>query len=104
MTQIVYPGSSMLFNHEVRNQDTGAWIDDATVTVTVTDSTGAEVSGGNTWPATLAYKTGSKGIYQVTLQRTLAFVAGSAYTATVTAIGDSLYSVEYVAITAKTRR
>jgi len=63
-----------------------AYVNDATVTVTLTDRAGNEVSG-ETWPVTLNYVAGSDGKYRGTLSDTLSITAYSQYTAKVIADG-----------------
>lgn len=74
----------------LKNDLTGAPLDAATVTVTLTDAHGAEV-GGDTWPRTLAHVPGSRGLYRAILPHTLALAENQRATATVTVdAGDGL--------------
>ena len=59
-------------------------INDATVTVTVMDSSGVEVTG-ETWPLTMDYISGSDGNYQAVLTDTLPLIARRAYVAEINA-------------------
>jgi len=77
---IVVQGNAPVLQTVVRDGVTGVPSNAATVRVTVRDGTGATVSG-QTWPATLAFVTGSDGIYRVQLNSGIALVAGRAYTA-----------------------
>jgi len=64
------------------------YVNDATVTVTLTDRAGNEVSG-ETWPVTLSYVAGSDGKYRGTLSDSLSLSANRRYTAKVTADGGA---------------
>ena len=66
------------------NELTGANLNAATVTVTLKDSTGTNVPG-DTWPKTMAYVTGSNGVYRATLGYALPLTADARYTATLVA-------------------
>lgn len=61
---------------------TGAYINDATVTMTLKDSVGASVSGAT--GLSLTYVTDSNGTYQGTLPYTLTLTAGESYTLEIT--------------------
>lgn len=63
-----------------------SFINDASVAVTLLDSSGEEVSG-QSWPITLDFVSGSSGDYRVTLSYNLPLVESSLYTAVVTADG-----------------
>ena len=65
-----------------------AYVNDATVTMSLVDSAGVAVTG-QSWPATLAYVTASNGKYQAILEDAAALVAGAHYTAKVTANGGA---------------
>lgn len=69
------------------------FINDANVTVTVKDSTGAEVAG-QVWPATMDYLSGSDGDYALGLTHTLSFAADQSYTAFIDADGSVSGGVE----------
>ncbi len=69
----------------LRDDSTGAYINTATVTVTLKDSGGSPVSG-QAWPLTLAHVTGTNGRYQGTLEETLVLVADTEYTAEIDAV------------------
>lgn len=71
----------------LQNAITSAYINDATVTLTVLDSDGAEVAG-ETWPVTMAYIATSNGNYRASIDATL--TAGGKYDAVVNVVsGDS---------------
>lgn len=57
----------------LRNRLTNAWVTDAVVTATLKTTGGAEVDG-QSWPLTLAYVEGSKGVYRGTLLHSLSVV------------------------------
>ena len=69
--------------------DSDAYINDATVTVTVVDSAGVERTG-QSWPAALPYVTASKGVYRATLANGLNIDDQSANVARVTVVSGSL--------------
>jgi len=62
------------------------YINDATVTVTLTDTAGDEVSG-ETWPLAMSYVTSSNGKYTATLTDSLSLSPNKRYTAQVVADG-----------------
>lgn len=63
------------------NNSTGAYINNATVTLTaIRDSAGAIVSG-ETFPKAMDYVTGSNGRYEAVVDKALAIVVGRKYTA-----------------------
>lgn len=76
--------SNILDLLSLTNHITAAPINGATVTVTVKDSTGAEVSG-QVWPATMSYVAASSGDYRAILSEDVAFVANKNYRAFVDA-------------------
>lgn len=91
--QTLYVGNDTILEvGSLKNELTGAFLNSAAVTVTVTDMSGVEVSG-DTWPKTMAYLTGSDGVYRATLLHGLALVAGTRYQAEVAAdAGTGLYA------------
>lgn len=89
--EVLYVGNDMVV--EVRNlaeEITGDSINDATVTCTLTDSAGANVTG-MTWPLTLAYVAESDGTYRGTIEYDTAVVAGAMYTLTVSVSAGTGY-------------
>lgn len=66
------------------DQGAGAYINDATVTITLTDSADEEVSG-QSWPLTLSYVSDSNGKYQGVVDADAALTAGARYLADITA-------------------
>jgi hypothetical protein len=60
----------------------GEFVNSATVTFTLYDSTDTEVTG-QSWPATMSYVTASDGKYRATINNTLPLVVGSRYYASV---------------------
>lgn len=80
------------------------YINDAAVAVTLTDSSGTEVTG-TSWPLTMSYVTSSDGIYRATLADTLSLTAGSTYTATISANGGAgLQGTFIMTLKAKARK
>ena len=68
----------------LRAQSSGAYINDATVTVTIIDANGTTLTG----PTTMAHDGGTNGRYSVTLGAGLAFVENATYVAQVDAVAD----------------
>lgn len=83
-------------------QDT--FVNDASVTVTLLDSSGDEVSG-QAWPFILVYVSGSDGDYRATLEDGLVLSFGGTYTAIVIAdAGADLIGKWTVKVVAKIRK
>ena len=72
----------------LKNELTGAFLNAATVTVTLKDAANVNVAG-DTWPKTMAYVTGSAGIYRATMLYTLALVADARYSAVISVNGGA---------------
>jgi hypothetical protein len=72
----------------LKNELTDAFINDATVTVTVKDASGAQVSG-QAWPLTMSYVALSDGNYRAFLSSALPFAAKAKYTAYIEANGGA---------------
>lgn len=90
MSDVLYLQSDNLLELKgLKNAASGAYINNATVTVTLVDASGTSVSG-QSWPATLSYVSGSNGDYRLTLEDTLPLSENGTYVARVTAIGDGL--------------
>lgn len=83
----LYVGNDLVIKlSALTNVETGAFINAAAVSVTLSDRIGVEVPG-ETWPLALAYVTGSDGIYRATLKDTLDIIVGKTYTAEIIADG-----------------
>lgn len=86
---ILYVGNDNILEvDELKNAASAAFLNSATVTVTLEDSTGTEVTG-DTWPKSLTYVTSSDGKYRATMLDTLSLTADALYTAKITADGGS---------------
>jgi hypothetical protein len=72
----------------LRNEITDAYINDATVTVTLTETDGTEIVG-QSWPLSLPYVAGSNGNYRVTLKDTLTLTDIDEVIATIDADGGA---------------
>ena len=70
----------------IRNESTGAYINDAVVTVTIYKKNRTEVAG-ETWPLSLTYVPASNGDYSANLEDGIEFEAGKSYWVEVTAEG-----------------
>jgi len=89
MSETIYIDSDNLVTLDaLYDSAAAAYVNDATVTVTLTDRAGNEVSG-ETWPVTLSYVSGSDGKYRGTLTDSLSLSANKRYTAKVTADGGA---------------
>lgn len=89
MTELVYQGNDNILELDgLKNDATDAFINDATVTVTMVDSNDVEVSG-QTWPTSMLYVNSSDGVYRATLQDVLVLAEDARYIAKVTANGGA---------------
>jgi hypothetical protein len=70
----------------LKDEIAGVFINDAAVTVTIKDATGAVVSGA-IWPMTMAYVATSDGDYRAILSDGIDFIAKAKYSAYITADG-----------------
>ena len=74
--KIVYIGNTLVLElmdadgEGLRDPITGAYVNDAVVTARLKTAVGADIAG-QTWPLTLAYVTGSRGVYRGALAATL---------------------------------
>ena len=82
---VLYKGNDMVLElSDLTNETTGAAINDATVTVTLVDSTDTNVVG-DVWPKTMTYVTSSNGLYRATLLDTMTLADGAKYKAKISA-------------------
>ncbi len=85
---------------ELKNPITGDFLNAATVDITITDeASGVEVTG-ETWPLTISFVASSNGIYRVVLDKVIAFIAGTRYTAVINAREgnlDAKWTLVYIA-------
>ena len=68
----------------LRDETTGDYLNAATVTVTVKDSSGNAITG-DTWPKTMQYVTDSDGNYRANVSYAANLSADATYTASITA-------------------
>jgi len=81
----IYKGNDMVLElSDLTNETTGDHISDATVSVTLVDSTGADVAG-DVFPKTMTYVTGSDGVYRANLLDTLNLIENAKYKAKISA-------------------
>ena len=86
---ILYLGNNSVIDVAgLRDEATGGFINNATVSVTLLDQAGEQVDGAD-WPLALDFLAGSNGNYRATLPYTLAVGAGERYVARIVAIADS---------------
>lgn len=103
-TLTLYKGSDMLLDLEgLTNEATGEYLNAATVSVTLKDSTGTAVSG-ESWPKTMAYVSDTNGVYRCALTYALSITAGQRYTAEITAVQSGQRAFWTVDVLCKTRR
>lgn len=88
----------------LKNSVSGAYLNAATVTVTLMDSEGFEVAG-EAWPVTMSYVASSDGNYRATLTKDITGLSNAdALVANIEAdAGVGLFSSWSVPLTAKTR-
>jgi len=65
-----------------------AYVNNATVTVTIKDDCGSNVAG-QTWPATMTYVSASNGDYRVIVSSAVQIKAGKKYFAEISATGGA---------------
>ena len=75
----------------------------ATVTCTIQDRAGTEVSGIG-WPLSLSYVTASNGVYRATIDKAAVFAEGAQYEAIITVVSSTLDAKWTVPCIANTRR
>lgn len=86
----------------LKNGADGTYINDASITATLYDETGAQVTG-MTWPAALSYIAASNGNYQLQLTDALSLQAGKYYKIQVDAASGGLNARWTINIKAQTR-
>ena len=102
-TYIYYPGNSGVLQIDaLKNAQTDAYINDATVEATLVDRTDTEVSG-QTWPLTLSYVAASDGTYRGVVEEDLSVVVSAPYTAKITVTSGVLVAYWELPITIRTR-
>lgn len=90
MTSIIYKDNEHLIELDaLQNAADSSYLNSATVTVTVKDSAGVNVTG-ETWPKAMAYVASSNGKYRATLSDAMAIVPGRYYAAYITAESSGL--------------
>lgn len=72
----------------MRRSSTGAYVNDASVTMTLKDSAGAAVTGATS--LTLSYVTDSNGLYAGTVPFSVSLTAGAVYTLEITGTSGSV--------------
>lgn len=85
--QLLFVGNTMNLKVTGLRFEGGAYINDATVTATILNSSGAQISG-ETWPLAVPYVTSTDGNYEVALSEDLVIVKDKNYTVEVLAVKD----------------
>lgn len=85
---LLYGNDNVLEIRGLRNEVTGTFLNSATVTVTLKDSAGTNVTG-TSWPKALAYVASSDGVYRATLAHDLGLTPAGRYTATIAVDGGA---------------
>ena len=88
MTNIYLSNDNLLSVESLKNAATGVFINDATVTATLKDSSNSNVTG-QTWPLSLVFVSSSDGVYRGTLEDDLNLTEGEIYTAEINADAGS---------------
>lgn len=90
MTSMIYKDNEHLVELDgLQNAADDSYLNAATVTLTIKDAGGVNVTG-ETWPKTMSYVSTSNGKYRATVADALAIVPGRAYTAHITAEASGL--------------
>ena len=98
--QILYLSSDNLVRVDLlKNENTGQYVSDATVTMTLRDSDLAAVTDAE--DLSLSYVSGSNGRYHGTLPDSLSLTAGARYYLDVTAIASGLQAFDRVSLRAQ---
>lgn len=84
MSNIYLNNDNLLSVENLKNAATDVYINDATVTATLKDKLGANVTG-QSWPLTMTFVASSNGTYRGTLEDGLSLTEGESYTAEITA-------------------
>lgn len=89
MADVIYKSSDNLLELDgLKNAATDAYINDASVSVTLVDAGGTEVVG-QTWPTTMIYVPLSSGKYRATMKDSLSLTEGGKYFGKITADGGT---------------
>ena len=88
MKLIYLNNDNLLSVSGLKNASSGSYMNNATITATIKDSGGVNVSG-QTFPVTLTYLADSDGNYHATLENTLSMADGTIYKATISATSSS---------------
>ncbi len=89
----------------LKNAITDAFINDATVEVTIKTAAGVNIGlpSGESFPKTMAYVADSDGIYRATFDKETEWVVGTKYVATITATSSGLDAEWTIDIVVKVR-
>jgi hypothetical protein len=90
-TLILFLGNTMVLQVDELQDVDGNFVNNATVTATLLDSTGAQVSG-QSWPLTLAYVAASNGRYTGNLAYGLVLTRAAYYELDITVTTASYYA------------
>jgi hypothetical protein len=105
MEVVLYLNDNLVMVENVKNSQTGEYINDATVQIfDMLDSDGNQVAG-QSFPTACSYISGSNGRYAGTIKDTITVSLGSKYTVKVTADGGAgLRGYWEESLVVKTRR
>jgi len=93
---VLFEGNDMVLEvSALRNEVSGGFLNNATVTVSLKTSAGVAVSGSS-WPLALSYVAASDGAYRATLADTLELTPGSRYLAEIIADGGAGLRAKWV--------
>jgi hypothetical protein len=102
--QIWIDNTNLLELFRLKSAVENAFVNNATVTVTIVDGDGEEVEG-QTWPATMTYVTSSSGDYRAILSHQLQLEPDTTYFAIIDANGGTNRIGHWeISFLAKTRR
>lgn len=101
--EIVYAGNDNILElRGLRDEITGAWVNNATVTISVMD--GGTAVAGESWPKDMGYVIGSDGIYRAMLGNAAQIKDGGRYEAVITATISGLQARWQTLLIGKARR
>lgn len=102
-SESVYVGNDNILElRGLRDEITGVWVNNATVTITVTGAAGAVA--GESWPKDMSYVIDSDGVYRTTLGAAAQIVDGGRYEAVIDVVVSGLHARWQTPLIGKARR